>query len=146
MSCTSPTPTLKVLLEQRNRDRQEMEQKIVSNIKHLVLPYLETLSGMSLPAHQKTLVSTMKENMDKVVSPFLTNLQYHFSHFTPAELRVAGFIRDGRTVKEIANILGISESAVNSHRQHIRNKLGLRNEKINLKTRLRSLGDMPRSD
>ena len=136
--------TLKVLLNQSDKDRRDMEEKFVSNVKALVLPYLEDLSRMSLGSRQKILVSTMKENLDHVITPLLKNMHHQYASFTPAELRVAGFIRDGRSVKEIANILGISESAVNSHRQHIRNKLGLKDKKINLKAHLQSLGDTTR--
>ena len=136
---------LKVLLDQRDRDRQDMEERFVSNVKHLVLPYLENLSGMSLSSRQETLVSIARTNLDQIVSPFLKNMHYQYSGFTPTELRVAGFLKDGRTVKEIAGILGISEAAVNSHRQHIRDKLGLKNRKVNLRAHLQSLGDMPRS-
>jgi DNA-binding NarL/FixJ family response regulator len=57
------------------------------------------------------------------------------------EIKVAGLLKDGKTVKEIASILGVSASAVNLHRQHIRNKLGLKNEKINLRTYLYSLAE-----
>jgi DNA-binding CsgD family transcriptional regulator len=62
-----------------------------------------------------------------------------YSQFTPTEIRVANLIRDGKTIKEIAEISGISENAVNHHRQNIRNKLGLNKQKINLKTYLMSL-------
>jgi DNA-binding CsgD family transcriptional regulator len=60
-------------------------------------------------------------------------------NLTPTEIRVASLIRDGKTIKEIAKIFGVSESFVNSHRQHIRNKLGIANQKINLKVSLVSL-------
>ena len=132
---------LKVLLEQRDKDRQEIEEKMVANVKDLVIPYVESLTGTTMSARQEVLVSTIKANLNEIVSPFLKNMRYRFSHFTPTEIKVAGFIKDGKTVKEIANILGVSESAINLHRQHIRNKLGLTNEKINLRTHLQSLGD-----
>ena len=135
---------LKVLLDQRDKDRQDMEERVASNVKHLVLPYLESLSGTSLTSRQNMFVSLMKVNLDRIVSPFLRNMHYQYSSFTPAELKVAGFIKDGRTVKDVANTLGISESAVNAHRQHIRNKLGLKDRKVNLRSYLQSLGDMPR--
>ena len=137
---------LKVLLGQRDKDRQDMEERFISNVKHLVLPYLEDLSGMSLGSRQETLVSIAKANLDQIVSPFLKNMHYQYAGFTPAELRVAGFIKDGKTVKEIAKILGVSEAAINSHRQHIRNKLGLRDKKVNLRAHLQSLGAMPQSN
>ncbi|OPY80761.1 MAG: Virulence sensor protein BvgS precursor [Syntrophorhabdus sp. PtaU1.Bin153] len=132
---------LKVLLDRRDKDRQEIEEKIISNVKDLVHPHLESLTGTFLTPRQEILVSAIKTNLDGIISPFLKNMRYQYSHFTPSEVRVAGFIKDGKTTKEIANILGVSESAVNLHRQHIRTKLGLKNEKINLRTHLQSLED-----
>lgn len=41
----------------------------------------------------------------------------------PLEIRVADLIRDGKTIKEIAQTFGVSDSAINQHRQHSRNKL-----------------------
>ncbi|MBS1113364.1 MAG: Bacterial regulatory protein luxR family, partial [Nitrospirae bacterium] len=42
----------------------------------------------------------------------------------------------GMTSKEICDILGSSEKVVAFHRQNIRRKLGLLNQKVNLKSYL----------
>jgi len=52
---------------------------------------------------------------------------------------VASFIREGRTTTEIAQILGVATSAVDSHRNNMRIKLGLNKKKINLRSYLLSL-------
>ena len=134
---------LKVLLDQRDKDREDMEDRFSFNVKHLVLSYLESLSGMPLGSRQETLVSIAKTNLDQIALRFLKNMSHRYSGFTPTELTVAGFIKDGKTVKEIANILSTSGSTINSHRQHIRNKLGLKDKKVNLRAYLQSLGAMP---
>ena len=130
---------LRVLLEQRDKDRLDLEEKVIANVKNLVLPYLDNLLQTGLTPHQKAILTTTKANLDAIVSPFLSNLRRLDSKFTPMEIKVANFIKDGRTVKEIAAILSVSESTVNFHRQHIRDKLGLRNEKANLRSHLQSL-------
>lgn len=53
---------------------------------------------------------------------------------------MASLIKEGRTTKEIAEFLGIATSAVDSHRNNIRTKLGLNNKKVNLRSHLLSLG------
>jgi DNA-binding CsgD family transcriptional regulator len=55
------------------------------------------------------------------------------------EIKVAKFIKEGMTSKEIAEILGVAEQTVLSHRNNLRAKLGLRNEKVNLRSLLMSL-------
>ncbi|MEN6318148.1 MAG: LuxR C-terminal-related transcriptional regulator [Syntrophaceae bacterium] len=48
-------------------------------------------------------------------------------------------MKDGRTTKEIAELLGVAPSAIDSHRNNIRIKLGLNNKKVNLRSHLLSL-------
>ncbi len=49
------------------------------------------------------------------------------------------FIKEGRTTKEIAQLMGVATSAVDSHRDNIRKKLGLNKKKANLRSHLLSL-------
>jgi PAS domain S-box-containing protein len=130
---------LKVLLEQRERDRNELEDKVVSNVKDLVLPYIDILKQRSLDSQQKAYLDVLETNLKNIISPFMQIMTSVYADFTPTEVKVANLIRDGKTVKEIANIFGLSETSVNTHRQHVRNKLGLKNQKNNLRTFLMSL-------
>jgi DNA-binding CsgD family transcriptional regulator len=55
---------------------------------------------------------------------------------SPAEMRVADLIRNGRTTKEIANLLNTSVNTILFHRFNLRRKLGIKGEKANLRTYL----------
>ena len=131
---------LRVLLKQRDQDKNEMEDKILSNVKKLVLPYIERLKEKRLDDEKKTYLNIIETNLKNIISPFVQKMSSTYSQFTPTEIRVANLIRDGKTIKEIAGISGVSENAVNHHRQNIRNKLGLNKQKANLRTYLMSLG------
>jgi DNA-binding CsgD family transcriptional regulator len=48
-------------------------------------------------------------------------------------------IREGRTTKEIAEFMNVSLATVETHRQHIRDKLDLKGTRTNLRTFLASL-------
>ena len=61
------------------------------------------------------------------------------ANLTPRELEVATLVKEGKRTKEIAEIAGIAPSSVDSHRNAIRKKLGLNNEKMNLRSYLLSL-------
>ncbi|MBF0234617.1 MAG: helix-turn-helix transcriptional regulator, partial [Desulfamplus sp.] len=52
---------------------------------------------------------------------------------------VANLIREGKTTKEIAVLLGSTQRAIDFHRQNLRKKLGLNNRKANLASHLLSL-------
>ena len=88
---------------------------------------------------QRTYLDVLETNLKNIISPFAKKLTSIHENFTPQEIRVADLIRDGKTVKEIALTFSVSETTINAHRQHIRNKLGLSNQKISLKTYLLSL-------
>jgi PAS domain S-box-containing protein len=131
---------LRVLLRQRDQDKNEMEEKILNNVKKLVLPYIERLNAKRLDDETKTYLNILETNLRNITSPFVQKISTTYSEFTPTEIRVANLIREGKTIKEIAGIFGVSENAVNHHRQNVRNKLGINKQKTNLRTYLISLG------
>lgn len=130
---------LSVLLERREKDKEELEEKVVANVKELVLPYLESLRKSQLDAKQATCVNIMESNLKEIVSPFLRKLASMYFGLTPKEIQIAGLIKQGKTTKEIAEFLCVSTSAVQFHRHNIRAKLGLKNQQTNLGTYLSSL-------
>ena len=132
---------LRVLLDQREDDKREMEKKYESNVRDLILPHFEDMMNTELTPRQHASVQAIAANLNAIASPLVNSLRHKYASFTPTEIEVANQIRAGLTVKEIAVKLGVSESAANVHRQHVRNKLGLKNAKRNLRTYLMSLED-----
>ena len=130
---------LKVLLKRREQDKEELGENVLSNVRQLVFPYLEKLKRSQLDTRQTTLVDILESNMNEIVSPFVTKLSSKFMNLTPTEIKVASLIRDGRTTKEIAALLRLSENTIVFHRHNIRSKLHLKNKKVNLRSYLKSL-------
>jgi PAS domain S-box-containing protein len=130
---------LNVLLKRRDEDKQELEEKVVANVKELVLPYLQRLKQSGLNPQQTTIATILESNLREIVSPFVTRLSSRFVNLTPTELKVADLIRDGRTSKEIASLLNLSHNTILFHRHNIRGKLDLKKKKTNLRSYLRSL-------
>ncbi|HNZ34610.1 MAG TPA: LuxR C-terminal-related transcriptional regulator, partial [Syntrophales bacterium] len=130
---------MKVLLDQREQDRREVEEMILNNVKELLTPYLEKIRKTKLTDLQLEHVRILETNLNNIISPFLKNLHAKHLNLTPKETRVASLIKEGRTTKEIAALLGMSAAAVDFHRNNIRRKLGLRNKKANLTSHLASL-------
>jgi PAS domain S-box-containing protein len=130
---------LKVLLKRREEDKEELAENVVSNVRELVFPYLEKLTKSQLGSRQSTIVDILQSNMEEIVSPFVTKLSSKFLNLTPTEIKIAGLIRDGRTTKDIAALLRLSENTIMFHRYNIRSKLRLKNKKVNLRSYLKSL-------
>jgi PAS domain S-box-containing protein len=130
---------LKVLLKRREEDRKETEETISSNIRDLVLPHLAKLKKRMPGAREKSQINTIESILKGIISPFTQKLSSRMLNLTPKEIQVANLIRYGKTTKEIAEHLDVSKSAIDTHRHHIRQKLGLKNKRVNLTTYLHSL-------
>ena len=130
---------LRFLLQQREDDRAELEERILSNVKHLVVPCIERLKTTRLDAKQTAYVGILESHIDDVISPFAHKLSSAYYNLTFKEIQVASLVREGKTNKEIAELLNISTRTAGFHRESLRTKLGLRNKKINLRSHLLSL-------
>ncbi len=131
---------LTVLLKRREEDKSELEEKVMANVKELIMPYLEKLKGSRLDARTAALVGILEANLENIISPFTRKLSWKYLYLTPREIQVANLIREGKTTKEIAELMNVATSAVDTHRFHIRKKLGLNNKKLNLRSYLATLG------
>jgi DNA-binding CsgD family transcriptional regulator len=122
---------MRALLRSRDEQKRETESIMYDNIKELVLPYLEKLRKNKLQDRDE-IIDIVTNNLKEIASPLTHNLRTLYSELTPKEIQVINLIRDGRTSKEIAEILNVSIKAVEFHRENIRKKLGMRNKKMNL--------------
>jgi PAS domain S-box-containing protein len=129
---------LRILLKQREEDKNELESKVLSNVKELVLPYIEKIKKLRLDRRSLAYIDTLESNLKDIISPFSYKLSSQYLNLTPKELQVANLIREGKTSKEIAEMTNVSRSAIDIHRYRIRNKLGLNNKKANLRSYLSS--------
>jgi len=130
---------MKVLLDHRSRDRQELENRFLANIRELVLPYLDKMKTGLLQQREKALIAIIEDHLNDISSPFLHRLSSLHLLLTPQELEVALLVRQGKSSQEISDVLNISVATVSFHRKKLRKKLGLEDRKQNLRTYLLSL-------
>jgi PAS domain S-box-containing protein len=129
---------LKVLLKQREEDKKELGQNVLSNVKELIFPYIERVKKSRLTTNQQTLIDILESNLNNIISPFISKLSSKFFNFTSMEIKVANLVKEGKTNKEIADLLYLSKNTILFHRHNIRSKLKLKNKKINLRSHLLS--------
>jgi PAS domain S-box-containing protein len=130
---------LKVLLKRRDEDEKVLQEKVLFNVRELIEPCLEKLKHGELNNKQKAYLDILESNLNDIVSPFSRSLQLRHYNLTPSEMQIAALVRDGKTTKQIANLLNLSTRTVDTHRLRIRTKLGIRNKKSNLRSHLLSL-------
>jgi DNA-binding NarL/FixJ family response regulator len=130
---------LKVLLQHRDEDKTALEDQVLLNMRKLVLPYIENLKHLHPNEKQMAQVTIIEENIRKIVSPFLRRMTSTYLDLTPREIEVANLVKEGKTTKEISDILNISATAVDFHRKNLRAKFGIKSKKTNLMAFLSSL-------
>jgi PAS domain S-box-containing protein len=130
---------LRVLLKQREIDKEEINQIFQQNIDQLVLPFFSKLHKSNTCPSQKNLIKSIENNLRQISSPFAHRISNLFTKLTPAEIQVANLIKSGHSSKEIASLLNLSEKTVYTHRRNIRKKSGITNQKVNLQTILQRL-------
>jgi len=105
----------------------------------LILPYIEKLLESGVKGRERTMLEIVQERLREIISPFLNRFSSLHEFLTPQEIQVANMVREGRTSKEIADVLMISVSGVDFHRKQIRRKLQLSGSGKNLRSYLLSL-------
>jgi PAS domain S-box-containing protein len=130
---------LKFLLDQREKDKGELEDSITFNVKKLVTPYIDKLKSSSLAPREAAYVRFLEMYLNDIVSPFAGKLSSKLTALTAREIEITKLVRDGKTTKEMADMLHSSIRAVEFHRDNIRKKLGLNKSNKNLRSYLMSL-------
>lgn len=129
---------LRVLVKNRDIDVDEMENRIVFNLHELVFPGLEKLNSTKLNNNQITMIDIIKKNLVQITSQFSNGIESGDLKLTPAEMNIANLVKQGKTNREIAELYQLSARTVESHRDSIRKKIGIKNKKINLRSYLMS--------
>jgi len=130
---------LRVLLKRIDADKKELQERVLLNIKELILPFAEKLKKGRLAPKQIAYLSILESHLNDIVSPFAYTLSSKYLGFTPTEIQVASLVRDGKTTKEIAKLLNSSDRTIEGHRRNIRMKTGIKKERVNLRSFLLSM-------
>ena len=128
---------LTILAQNIAREKEESERRIVLKTRSLIIPIIEGLQGeKNLKRYEVELVMLVS-HLEDLTSGLATDIEIATS-LSFSELRIASLIKNGLTTEEIANHLHISPSTVKTHRKHIRKKLGISNQRYNLRNYLES--------
>lgn len=127
---------LRELIANVELDKKDFKDRVVANIEQVVLPSLDRLKGSKgedvyFEQHRLALESLTSDFGRRVVNPRF--------NLTPREIEVCNLVKNGLSSKKIAGLLKIALHTVEKHRRTAREKLGLANKGINLRTYLNSL-------
>jgi PAS domain S-box-containing protein len=131
--------TLKVLLERRDADKAALEDTIIGNVNDLVIPYLERIKKRTSDKKSQDYLAVLENNLETITSSFFRRLTTKYVNLTATEIEVANLVKNGKSIKEIADLLSISGKTVETHRTNIRKKMAIANTKTSLRSHLLSL-------
>ncbi len=132
---------LRVLLQQTEAHRKDMESDVIDNLHRQVRPVLNRLLKLKLPRPAVASIDSLDKRLSELTRPFLRRLSALESVLTPQEIEIASLIREGLSTKEIAAQLHLGVTTVNFHRRNLRKKLNLSNTPTNLQTFLMALAE-----
>lgn len=129
---------LKILLQKSSEASSRIEEKIMGNLDQLVMPYLDELAMKFASKNNETLINIIKTNLKQITSAFTQRLSIKFRSLSPREIQIANLIKQGWSTKEMAGLLNVSQYTVETYRSSIREKFGIKNQKVNLTSYLQS--------
>lgn len=118
---------------------KENRKNMFYNIRENIFPLLKQLELHHGDDRTGARVELIRMNLREIMSPLAKNMTLSQYTLTKQERQVALLILHGFKTREIAEKFGLSIRSVEHHRYKIREKLGLRHAKSNLRTVLLSL-------
>ncbi|NOX33788.1 MAG: PAS domain S-box protein [Deltaproteobacteria bacterium] len=125
--------TLKQLLDQREKEKQEIREDVSKKVQNLILPLIGRIQANGTDSDKKYL-KVLLDNLKEIVSPLNIKAGKKMSVLSSRQLEVCNLIIQGCNSKDIAEMLCLSVQTVNTHRKNIRKKLGISSRGVNLAT------------
>ncbi len=125
---------------ERNTERaaKEVEYRIFTQIRSLVMPLFEEIAGQSYGQVSEEPLNALRKYINDLAAGLASHLQGS-SSLSAQELRVALMVKNGMTSEEIAAHLHVSPETIKIHRRNIRRKFGLTSSSQKLSVYLQSL-------
>ena len=128
---------LKEVLKKVHEEKREIAKRVQANVDKIIMPIFSILEK-NANSTDVSVLKLLKKNLEEVTSPFTNAISKEFVSLSPVEIQICNYIKNGFSTKDIAQLRGIAVTTVSRHREHIREKLNLKNKNINLVTYLNS--------
>ena len=129
--------TLSVMMKRRDKELHDIRQEIVAKTVETVLPLLKKAQSKVSGSARDYMVTAQANLLDIFTEQPHDSILNH-AKLAPRELQIIQYIRQNKSTKEMAHLLGLTVSTIESYRENIREKLRIKNKKINLKKFLTS--------
>ena len=132
---------LQALLRHSSEDQTELGAIALHNIRTLLKPLVRLIEREAQLPVQRGWIDELNARIDELTKDLHPHLDLRRYKLTPQEMRVARLIREGVRSNAIAEHLGLSVRTIESFRDRLRVKLGIRGQRRNLRTALLAIPD-----
>lgn len=129
---------LSIMLKRRDLEHKDIKKEIYLKTTEMVLPLIKKTQNKITGSAKDSLI-TAEANLLNIFSEHTHDIVLLNAKLAPRELQIIHYIRQDKTSKETADLLGLKLSTIESYRENIRKKLKIKNKKINLKKFITSL-------
>ncbi|MDF1546011.1 MAG: PAS domain S-box protein [bacterium] len=136
LALTEKNIALNQILEHMEKTKADYRQEIWNDFSGTILPLVRKLRSKASPDCLDE-VDILEESIKMIMKSASGELTLSLESLTSRESQICEMIRNGMSTKEISDELNLSEYTVSKHREHIRDKLGLRGKAMSLSTYLR---------
>ena len=118
-------------------EKNRLKDDVIINANHLILPIVKRIRLKD--ESSRKYLELLEKSLGELTSSFGRKLTLANFKLTPKEIEVCNMVRSGLTTKEMSKLLSLSPQTLDQHRKHIRRKLGLSNQGMNLTSYLQNL-------
>jgi PAS domain S-box-containing protein len=130
---------LNVLMKKVEEHRAVYEETLRDNLNKVAMPYLQRAKEKIKDKNALEPLRALEESLGSIFAPYAHSLASEFPRLTSTEIDVANYVVQGKRTKEIADVLNVTPKAIEVHRNNLRRKFGLTNQKTGLRTHLLAL-------
>lgn len=128
---------LQEILAQIELEKKRIKEDVLINVDKVLLPVLKKMRRRGTQLDKKY-IDILENNLQDLTASFGRSVSQEKLRLSPREVEIANLIKSGISSKEISQMLNISFKTVETHRNKIRKKFGIRNKDINLTTYLQT--------
>ena len=104
---------------------KELKEGIIFRLRLSLQPLIDQLRAETVSESGRRLLQALDHHLTNALASLGGKPMRELALLTPREVQTCNLIASGLTSKQIAEAMGVTVDAVNSHRLHIRKKLGL---------------------
>lgn len=132
---------LEALIESYETSKTKTQKEFGNVIQTQIRPLIKQISELNDIALIHPLIKLIEKNLDEIFTPPSFHRSYVFNKLTARQIEIANLVRLGKSIKEVSDILCLSDASIKFHRKNIRKRLGIKDRKVSLYTFLNSIQD-----